>query len=142
MDLQNDFDRVVQKADDAYLSINATPTMAVVAATKVDKKKPATAKQPAAATADLDTSADQHAFEQINQLTAQLAAFNKNFKKRGKGGRGGRGGKQGGGAGRGKSAPDDPPAGSCPIHKQYGRAAYYCLQPDSCPMKDYTTPRK
>ena len=139
MDFKNEFDKVVQKADDAYLSINATPAM-TVASTKVEKKK---AVKPAVtpATAELDTSADQPAFDQMNQLTAQLAAFNKNFKKRNKGGAQ-RGGKRAGSTKGQSSNVDDPPAGSCPIHKKHGRAAYYCLSPDSCPMANYTTPKK
>ena len=132
MDLQNDFDSVIEKADEVFL---ATKTSSASVAAVKPKAKNDVVKKPVTSTAgasavseDADTSADQSAFDQMNQLTAELAAFNKNFKKRGRG-RGARGGpgrgqpKRGGQQRSGQPHPDDPPPGSCAIHQQHGRSA-------------------
>ena len=136
MDLKNEFDSVIQKADDVYLSVNGGATVKTVAAAKLTTGAGAGAKptKTVATKADLDTSADQSAFDQMNQLTAQLAAFNKNFKKGGK--QRGKGGNRGGGAGR-DGPKETPPPDACAIHKRHGKDAYYCLEPSSCPWKDY-----
>ena len=96
MDLKEDFDKVVEKADEIFLATKPTAVAAVAAVKKgkVDPSTGATNKkaEQSAVSADLDTSADASAFDKMNQLTAELAAFNKNFKKRGRGGkRGGKG---------------------------------------------------
>ena len=85
LDCINDFDNVLRTADCIY---NATKQNVPVAAVKPAAAKPSPSATGGAAR-ELDTSADAPAFDQINQLTEQLAAFNKNFKKRPKPGRGG-----------------------------------------------------
>ena len=149
LDIKNNFDTVIEKADEVFLATKAAaPTVAAVKS----KSKNETAKKAAAVptpgpSEDMDDSADQPAFDQWNQLTAELAAFNKNFRKQRGKGRGARGGPgkpqpKGAGSGRGaKPSSEDPPPGCCAIHQQHGRSAYYCLDPSKCPWKDYTTPR-
>ena len=77
-------------------------------------------------------------------------------KNRGRGGnRGNRGRNRGGQTGGGNQSsqpkpaatvkgprhPDGPPSGVCQIHHSYGKSAWWCLNPHSCPWKNYTTPR-
>ena len=120
LDCINDFDNVLRTADCIY---NATKQNVPVTAVQPAAAKPSPSATGGAAR-ELDTSADAPAFDQINQLTEQLAAFNKNFKKRPKRGRGGqtrgaqhtRGGAgkpQSRDQGRGDPYPDGPPDNAC-----------------------------
>ena len=36
--------------------------------------------------------------------------------------------------------PDNPPAGCCKQHQKWGKSAYYCVQPSSCPWSQITAP--
>ena len=148
LDCINDFDNVLRTADCIY---NATKQNVPVAAVKPAAAKPSPSATGGAAR-ELDTSADAPAFDQINQLTEQLAAFNKNFKKRPKRGRGGqtRGAQQTrGGAGkpqsrdqgRGEPHPDGPPDNACGMQWRWGRSAYHCQSPDQCPWSHIAAPR-
>ena len=42
--------------------------------------------------------------------------------------------------GRGDPHPDGPPESACQIHWQWGKSAYYCKKPHSCPWQSFTTP--
>ena len=74
----------------------------------------------------------------------------------GRGGRGGRGGQQGqaqGGGGqtpsqtqahprhRGTRHPDGPPIQACKQHWIHGKSAFHCLEPGTCPWRDFFVPR-
>ena len=37
--------------------------------------------------------------------------------------------------------PDGPPENCCKMHRQFGKSAYFCTAPHSCPWHNYTTPR-
>ena len=158
LDIVNDFDNVLRTADCIY---NANKQSAQVAAVKQNdnpKKSVSGASGGSAGatasstTPDLDTLADAPAFDQINQLTEQLAAFNKNFKKRTRGQinrgadrraqqmRGGAGKPQGQGQprDRGNPHPDGPPDNACGMHWRWGRSAHYCQNKDQCPWANFT----
>ena len=144
MDMATDFENVLKNADLVY---NATKNNIQVAA--VTDSAPKKQKAKTAAKQDPDTSADAPAFDQINQLTQELAAFNKNFKKSKGGGQNqnpGRGAQQkrGGGQWRGANQqgrggagrpqgrgphPDGPPDNASLYHWRFGKSAWYCLAP-------------
>ena len=157
MDMTTQFDDIIKKADDIYDAVVAPGANPVpVAAVKPAKKSTTVTASatPTAATgavpktnltpADLDTSADVSAFDQINQLTTQIAALNKNFKKQNKrGGRGATNSQNRGGArnttrGRGPPHPDGPPEEACYYHWRFGRAAYSCGDTQKCPWANLT----
>ena len=150
MNLQTDFDTTIKHADQVFNSLKPTVAQPVAL---VAPSKPPKAKATAAA-ADLDTSADAPALDQMAHLTQEIAAFNKNFKaakkqqqQRGGGASGGQG-KRKGGAGRPQRArsetphPDGPPENACDIHWRFGRSAYYCLTPSTCPWAMYKSAPK
>ena len=65
---------------------------------------------------------------------------------RGRGGRGGGQSSQSGppkpaGAVKGPKHPDNPPSGVCQTHHSFGKTAWWCQNPNSCPWKNYTAPR-
>ena len=66
--------------------------------------------------------------------------------------RGGRGGQGGGGqAGQNQTQtpaqrpvtrhPDNAPPGSCSMHVKWGKSAHFCVEPSSCPWKNFFTPK-
>ena len=73
----------------------------------------------------------------------------------GRGNRGGRGGQQSGGqtgqssssssssTGQGPKHPDLPPGEwhGCKMHRKFGRSAYFCAEPATCPWKNIYTER-
>ena len=154
MDMTTEFDRAIENADLVYNALKAGSGQQVAAAapTSATGAIPKTATKSASVTpkkADLDTSADAPAFDQMNQLTEQIAALNKNFKKqqkfqsgRGRGAqqkRGGRGGYQPQRDNR--PHPDGPiPENACKVHKSFGKSAYYCLTPSTCPWSAHISP--
>ena len=136
LDCVNDFDNVLLTADCIYKPNKQNHPVSAIKtgpASKTSSKAASTASE--GASRDLDTSADAPAFDQINQLMEELAAFNNSFKKRGTGlGCGwGRGAQQTRGAAgkpqsknRGNPHPDGPPDNACGMHWRLGRSAYYC----------------
>ena len=132
MDLKEDFDKTVKHADYVYNAVKGAQPVAVVTP---GNRPTASAVTPA----DLDSSADAPALDQVATLAQEIAAFNKTFKSAKNQMSQGKGGGAKGGAGkpqhrgRGKPHPDGPPPESCKVHWQYGRNAFYCLQPDTCP---------
>ena len=150
MDLKTDFDKTVKHADYVFNAIKAAQPVALIA-----PSKPPTAGAAAASAlpADLDTSADAPALDQVASLASEIAAFNKNFKsmkkQNQKGASNGRGAQQkrGGGqekpksrSGRADRHPDGPPENACPIHWKHGRSAFYCLTPSTCPWSAQINP--
>ena len=115
-------------------------------------------KQASATVAAVKSSLDetQPAIPYANQ---EVAAVNRG---RGRGGRGrgsgnrGRGGRGGGAAASGASATGttprhkgtkhpDLPAGDwkgCSMHFKWGRSAFFCSEPATCPWKDVFTPKQ
>ena len=119
----DNFDTVIQIADDVFkalkgpLAATTTTTPAVAATTKESK--------------ETETSA------------AEVAAFNRGrgYQGRGRGAtrqyRGSRGYRQTRGAAR--VHPDGAPTNACSQHKQYGKQAFFCREPLSCPWVSYVT---
>ena len=156
-DLTTHWDEALRTADAVYkASKTGTTVAAVTTAVETATAALTSATATAGATAvtrpaDLDTSADASAFQAVNQLAVQIAAFGKTFGNgnyRGRGKNRGQGryrgqGQQRGAAGkpqpRPKPAqphPDGPPENACAVHQQYGRNAYYCASRSTCPWKD------
>ena len=147
MDLKENFENTVKHADSVYNAIKTAPPVAVV--TPGTRPKAGAAAATAAKSADLDTSADAPALDQVANLAQEIAAFNKNFKsvkkqqnqnapKSGNKGAQGVSGASGGkpqSRGRGKPHPDGPPDNACIIHWRHGRGAFYCLKPGQCPWE-------
>ena len=162
IDIETDFDKAIESADLVYNAMKVGSQSSAVAATVpastgATNKKPAGTSATPAKRADLDTSADAPAFDQINQLTEQLAAFNKNFKKKkfnapnnsrgqsrgnGRGGAGKPQARQREGGGRGNPHPDGPPDNACGIHWRFGKSAYYCLDSEKCPWSAFISSPK
>ena len=115
------FDKVLQTADDVFKALNG-PLAATSAAT------PAVAATSTEETPQTD-----------------IAAYNRGrgYQGRGRGNsrpyRGGRGYRQSRGAAR--VHPDGAPSNACSQHKQYGKQAYFCREPLSCPWVSYVTGR-
>ena len=153
---------VLQVADDVFMSTRpATSTVAAIAA---HPSAPAVASPPTnqglSTTEVLNQGflvpppgfpADQAA--QIAQA-AQLAAIYQSFNRGRRGGRGrganrgrGRGGQGQSGGQQPYSAanprwktprhPDLPPFGVCKRHWQFGKSSFVCLEPTSCPWKNF-----
>ena len=110
------FDKVLQIADDVFKALNG-PLAATSAVT------------PAVAATKEET------------LQTDVAAYTRGREYQGRGRgrsyRGGRGYGQSRGAAR--VHPDGPPQNACTQHKQYGKQAYYCREPLSCPWVSYVT---
>ena len=137
---------IMQVADDVYLSTK--PPSAQVAAISAPTTHP---------NSDLSTEevlntafsvpSDSTPAAQIASLAAQVAALQKNFKK-GKGQ--GQGGKGNGGTPKYSASnprwktprhADSPPYGSCKRHWQFGKSSFVCLEPTSCPWKQFIAPK-
>ena len=148
MSLKENFENVLQKADDAYASL----------------KEPARAVNYVAAAVQPAPLAGAAAAAQPDDQPAEVAAFGR--ARRGGQGRGqgrgqsrGRGGgqqrqgqrpgqqqqqpqQQQAGRGRAKRHPDNPPENSCKIHWQWGRSAYFCADIDNCPWANVIAPQR
>ena len=119
------FDTVIQAADDVFkalkgpLATTNTTTPAVATTTKESKE---------------ETS------------NPEVSAYNNNSRGRGYQGRG-RGATRSRGTYRGyrqsrgaaRVHPDGAPSNACSQHKQYGKQAFYCREPLSCPWVSYVT---
>ena len=135
MSLKTDLETVLQKADDAYESLG-TAGAATVAAVEEG------------AQADKDD---------------EVAAISRSNRGRGynnnRGNNTNRGQSRGRGPGRGQRGswgansrttsnrpqdrhPDGPPENACRHHWRWGRSAYHCAQPESCPWKDQCAPKR
>ena len=135
--LRQNYDVVLQLADDVYASLDA-PATARVAATQEAAPAPAGNDEIAA-------------YGRGGQGRGQRG------RSRGRSrGRGGRGGYQSGGqqqqqqrggatrsTGRNPNErhPDGPPENSCKIHWLWGRQAYFCADKENCPWKNFVTNR-
>ena len=82
----------------------------------------------AAKLADLDTSADAPALQQV------AAASRPPPKKK-------PAGKPQPKPGRGNPHPDGPPPQACNTHWKYGKSAFKCRKPGSCPWEHYSNPK-
>ena len=140
------FDSVVQLADDIYSSNRPTAAVAAV-------KKPQTNQPP-----DLDETQPGLPYPVVQEVSAVRGGGRGGRGNRG--GRGWRGGRGGGGRGgqsqqqqssgasanrhRGPIHPDLP-AGDvnkfCSMHVKFGRGAYFCAEPATCPWKNVFTTR-
>ena len=128
LDLQNNFEAVIKQADAVFKATQ--PKGSVIAAAVT---------QPTSRGADLDTSADEPAFERINQLAEQLAAVTKSYRGgrgRGQPTRGRRGWGQAGKS-QPKPAQEKAPDNACWLHKKYGKKAFHCADKDNCPWKEF-----
>ena len=116
----DNFDAVIQIADDLFKALNGplvatTATTPAVAATTKEAETPPT----------------------------EVAAINRGrgYQGRGRGAtrqyRGTRGYRQTRGAAR--VHPDGAPTNACSQHKQYGKQAFFCREPLSCPWVSYVT---
>ena len=76
--------------------------------------------------ADLDTSADQPALQSAAAVYKPPAKKGNKPPQKNK---------------PEKRSPDNPPENSCYLHWRYGRSAYSCKRPGSCPWKDFTVPK-
>ena len=121
------FDSIVQLADDIHESHKAT---AAVAAVSLNETQPAI---PYASVPEVAAAA-----------RGGGGRGNRGFRG-GRGNRGGRGGNQSqrggqnqGGQQRGTRHPDLPAgeSGFCSMHFRWGRSAFFCSDPGSCPWKD------
>ena len=136
---KTEFEAAIKKADEVFQAVKVNQPVSAVAV-----KKPATAGAKSKKPVDLDTSADAPALDQMAHLADQIAAFNKNYQKSKNSGGASRGAQQKRGpAGkpqaRGRAPkphPDGPPEEACDIHWRFGRSAYYCLSPSTCPWHD------
>ena len=172
LDLKTQWDEALRTADLVYKTTTgrtslpgATATPVAAVTTAVNDAAKALKSVVEQVPADLDTSADNSAFQACNQLAGQLAAFGRNFN----GGRGKnnnnrsnsrrpyRGGNnnnynsrsqprqpaqnQGRRQNTGQPHPDGPPETACPVHWQWGRSAYYCAGRAYCLWKDNISPR-
>ena len=112
------FDKVLQDADDVFRALNG----------------------PLAATSAVTPAVAAATTEEMPQT--DVAAYTRGrggYQGRGRGrnNRGGRGYGQSRGAAR--VHPDGPPQNACAQHRQYGKQAYYCREPLSCPWVSYVT---
>ena len=160
LDLTTQWELAMTTSDAVYRA-NTSNTAATPVAAVTTAVNNAAAALNNATPADLDTSADTPAFQAVNQLAIDLAAFSKSFKTKSQGrgannsNRGnGRGNRQNRGA-AGKPQPkqqtpqsttsgphpDGPPDNACPIHYKHGRGAYFCAARSTCPWKDIIAPR-
>ena len=87
---------------------------------------------------DLNDSADQPALQQV-------AAIRGHYRGRARSSYRGAGRGQPGStrppADRGDPHPDGPPTTACNLHWRYGRGAFKCRKPDSCPWRNYRAPK-
>ena len=132
------FDTVLQEADDIFDSSGHTPAVAAVGAPSLDETQPG-----------------------LSYPVAEVAAIRGRgggSNRRGGRGRGGRGrGNRGGQSGqsqqpaapssgpkhKGPKHPDLPPGdwSGCGVHYKYGKNAHFCAEPASCPWKNVYKPR-
>ena len=129
------FNEITQLADDIHDT--QTATVAAMGAHSLDETQPA-----------------------IQYPVPEVAAVNRGGRGgrggrgQGRGGRGSRGGAQpsssgtqssasGGTTRRGTKHPDLPPGEwtGCNLHFRWGRSAYFCAEPSTCPWRDIFTPR-
>ena len=152
-----DLANIMQVADDVYESTR--PASASVAAMSLpsapNPHNDLSHKELLNQAFTMPQGADD-ATAQIASLAAQVAAMQKKFgnpsRGNGRGGRGrGRGGNRGGGQQppkysasnprhTGPRHPDLPPFGACKRHWQFGKSSFVCLEPDSCPWKNFIAP--
>ena len=146
-----EFEATIKKADEVYQAIKTKDSVAALAASAPKAKPTSAAQSVPKKKADLDTSADAPALDQMAHLAEQIAAFNKKYQPKKTGNSGGnssrgtqqkRGNGRGGAGqyrprGRGNPHPDGPPDNCYNIHCQFGRNAYYCLSPSTCPWAEY-----
>ena len=143
---------VLQVADDVYMSTRAaTASVAAISPPVTSAEAPEVLNQA------FIMPSEQAVAAQLALQAAQIAAINQNFSRgrgRGRGNRGGRGrgGNRGGGNNptqysasnpRWKSTPrhaDQPPFQSCKRHWQFGKSSFVCLEPGTCPWKNFTQP--
>ena len=133
MSLKNDFETVIQLADDCFATLQPQQVSFVAAAETAESPQTAQALEVAA----VGRGRGQNRGQQYNRGYSG---------SRGAPRGGQRGGQRGGGAGQHGQAGqqqggDTPPEDACYQHKRYGRKAYFCSDPDSCPWRYQTTPR-
>ena len=88
-----------------------------------------------AAASLLDTSADAPALQQVAAVNRRNPGRKNNATSRQ--GNSNAGGK----SDRGNPHPDGPPPNSCNLHYKYGRNAYKCRKPDTCPWAHICAPK-
>ena len=121
------FDSVLQLADNIYVSSRPSPSVAAIAA---------------AATASLDETqpALPYPAPEVNAINRGGGRGGRNRGGRGGRGRGNRGGGSGGGgqSHTGAKHPDLPEGEwkGCGMHYKWGRGAFFCSAPASCPWKN------
>ena len=151
---RNNLANIMQVADDVYQSTRPTPSVAAIAAlpSAPNPNSDLSHKEVLNQAFALPNGDDPSA--QIASLAAQVAAMQKKFSKgNGRGGSNqGRGGNRGGGNQtprysasnpRHKSPrhPDLPPFGACKRHWQFGKSSFVCLEPTTCPWKNFIAPK-
>ena len=141
-----------------HQSVAAIKAPAAVAAVSTNPSPHDTAFREAEPTHNWPTE------EQLANMPPEVAAVYRVVRSKVGGGRGGRGGRgfrggrgQGRGQGRGGAQteryskdnprwkgprhPDLPPFHSCRKHWDWGKSAHWCGEPNTCPWKNYTTPK-
>ena len=102
----------------------------------------------ASKSADLSSAVAAVTVTPAKEDTPQVAAArfnnkknkNKPPKKNSDGGQSGSG-QSGGGSNRGRRHASNPPSSCCDNHYKWGKDAWFCLSPLSCPWKDKNSPR-
>ena len=117
MDGEASLKATLKRADDVWVtSKGALPGLAVAAV-------------------DLDTSADAPALQQ------PVAAVRRNAQARKRAGTAAPVSTSGKPNSRGDPSPDGPPPEACSLHWRYGRSAYRCRKPESCPWVNIIAPK-
>ena len=93
--------------------------------------RPGVPALPVAAVANLDTSADEPALQQVAAVQNR-----RNQPKKKPATSSGAAARD-----RGDPHPDGPPPNACNLHWKYGRGAYTCRKKDTCPWAHYKAPK-
>ena len=138
------FNEITQEADDIHGE--GRPT-AAVASVRAEVQGAAAAVGPTPSLLDTTQPGLQYPVAEVNAVRYGQGRGGQGQRGgRGRGGRGGRGAQNGGNAngqsgqqrGKGSKHPDLPPGEwtGCSNHFKFGRSAYFCAEPATCPWKN------